>query len=511
MKIERKKNAMRNSLAGIINRIVGLFIPFILRTVLIKVLGEQYLGLSSLFSSILQVLNITELGFSSAMVFSMYKPIAEDDTNTICAILNLYKRVYTIMGLSMLVVGISLTPFLEKFISGTIPNDINIKLLYYIFLSDTVIGYLLFAHKKSLLSALHRSDIYDNISTFLQLGFNILKLLLLLLFKNYYLYVIFTPLLTISQQIIIGVYTNKKYPQYFCHGKLNKSIINKIVKRLYGLAIQKIGNTISLSLDSVIISSFLGLSMLAIYSNYFYIISAIMSILTIFLNSMTAGIGNSMVCETKEKNYKDFLKITMLNGWIICIISSCLITLYQHFMKIWVGTNLILSIKIVILLVIYFIINQTRQTVLMYRDAAGIWYKDRFKPLIGCAVNLTLNITLVSKYGIEGVILSTIISYIAIEIPWENNTLFKEYFDKTTKSYYKKVIGYIIVTFFTMIISTFICFNLPNYGILWFFVKAIIVILISNVIFITIYFRTIEFKELYKIFSDTLIDRIRRK
>lgn len=501
MKIERTRNAIRNSFSGVANRVVGLLIPFLLRTVLIKVLGEQYLGLSSLFSSILQVLNITELGFSSAMVYSMYEPIAKDDTNTICAMLQLYRKIYICMGSLILVAGICLTPFIGDFISGSVPKDINIVYLYYIFLFDTVIGYFLFAHKKSLLSALQRSDVYDNISTFLQLGLNVIKLCLLLLFKNYYLYVIFSPILTVCQQLIINVYTKRKYPQYVCKGKLDRSVISEITKRVSALAIQKIGNTISLSLDSVIISSFLGLTVLAVYSNYFYIVSSLMSILTICITSMTAGIGNSIVCETKEKNYQDFFKVLMLNGWVVCLVASCLLTLYQHFMKIWVGEKLMFSMDMVILMVIYFVISQTRQVTLTYRDAAGVWHIDRLKPLVGCFVNLILNIILVKICGVKGVILSTIVSYVFIEIPWENRTLFKVYFNMPLKNYYKKLAGYMGVTIIAISMSFGACLALPNEGIVWFLVKGIITCLISNSIFILIYYKTKEFNSLYQLFK----------
>ena len=317
-------------------------------------------------------------------------------------------------------------------------------------------------------------------------------------------YVIFSPILTVCQQLIINIYTNKKYPQYICKGKLDRSAISQITKRVSALAIQKIGNTISLSLDSVIISSFLGLTVLAIYSNYFYIISSLMSVLTICITSMTAGIGNSIVCETKEKNYQDFLKVSMLNGWVVCVVASCLLVLYQHFMKIWVGENLMFSLDIVILMVIYFVIGQTRQVILTYRDAAGVWHIDRLKPLVGCFVNLILNITLVKVFGVKGVIISTIISYIFIEIPWENKTLFKVYFNMSMKTYYKKLIGYILITTVSAIISFGICSYLPDYWIIWFFAKGIITCLVSNSIFILVYHRTSEFKSLYELFKNII-------
>ena len=116
MKLERTKNAKRNIAFGIINKIVTLFLPFIIRMVMIREIGAEYLGLSSLFSSILQVLNITEFGFSSAVVYSMYKPIADDDNETLCAILNFYRKIYFVIGLIITVLGLIILPFLKFFI-----------------------------------------------------------------------------------------------------------------------------------------------------------------------------------------------------------------------------------------------------------------------------------------------------------------------------------------------------------------------------------------------------------
>ena len=129
MKDSRTKNALRNMIFGFFNKFVVLLFPFIIRTVIIKTLGSEYLGLNSLFISILQVLNLAELGFSAAIVYSMYKPIAENDTKTICALMNLYKKIYRVIGFTVMAIGLFLLLFLKFFIKGAYPTDINI---YYL-------------------------------------------------------------------------------------------------------------------------------------------------------------------------------------------------------------------------------------------------------------------------------------------------------------------------------------------------------------------------------------------
>lgn len=230
--MERTKNAVRNILSGFINKIVVLLFPFVIRTIIIKQLGSEYLGLNSLFTSILQVLNLTELGFSSAVVFSMYKPIAEKDENTICALMNFYKKVYRVIGSIILVVGLLITPFIKNLITGTYPTDINIYILYVIYLINTAITYFLFAYKSTLLTAHQRSDLTSNVNTVTYILQYILQIIVLCVLKDYYMYVIISIITTILNNLIIAYIAKNKYPQYLPKGKISKEMTTEIRKRV---------------------------------------------------------------------------------------------------------------------------------------------------------------------------------------------------------------------------------------------------------------------------------------
>ena len=232
MKLNKTKNTIRNLICGIINKLAITIIPFIIRTVIIKKLGSEYLGLSSLFTSILQILNLTELGFSSAIVYSMYKPIANNDKTTVCALLKLYKKIYSFIGIIILILGLMLLPFLNRLINGDVPNDINIYILYLIYLINTVLSYFLFAYKTSLLNAFQRNDIISNVNTVLHIIQSIAQLILLLVYKNYYLYVIIQPIITIFNNLICAIVVRKKYPEYKPEGKVNKEIKKDLRKKV---------------------------------------------------------------------------------------------------------------------------------------------------------------------------------------------------------------------------------------------------------------------------------------
>ena len=190
----RTKNGIRNIGSGIINRILLIVFPFITRTILLYSLGSEYLGLNSLFTSILTVLNLAELGFGSALVFSMYKPIAENDKKKICALLSVYKKIFVTIGILIAILGIAITPFIPKIINGDIPTNANIYILYIIYLSNTVVSYIFFAHKRALLIAYQRNDIVTNINSVISILLYCIQTVILLLYHNYYLYILFMPI-----------------------------------------------------------------------------------------------------------------------------------------------------------------------------------------------------------------------------------------------------------------------------------------------------------------------------
>lgn len=462
MKIDVKRNTLLGAVAGISNKLVVTILPFIMRTIMIRFMGTQYLGLSSLFSSILNMLSLAELGFGSALVFSMYKPIAENDEETICALLNLYRKIYRLIGSFILIVGIAISPFLDYFINGEVPADVNIRILYFVYLLNTVASYFLFAYKNSLLAAFQRNDISSFVSTILTTIEYGIQITLVITFRNYYCYVIVFPVFTIIGNVVRAMIVHKKYPQYTCKGTVSKEQKTEIYKKTIALASHKVGNTVSTSLDSLVVSSFLGLSSVAIFGNYNYIVTTVMALIWIVYFSMTAGIGNRMNLLSVEENYNDFKALTSFNNFIMCWVTGCILFLYQPFMEIWAGKENMLDISAVLIFSIYFYIYQSRKIVLMYKDAAGLWREDQLKPLVGAAINFLLNFSLVQVIGISGVVIASIVSFLFVEIPWESRTLYKYYFGKSLKEYIKIQISALVKAVPCWIVLGLICAFIPK-------------------------------------------------
>lgn len=493
MKISRTKNAKAGIITGIFSKLLHMGMPFITRTALLYMLGTEYLGLSGLFSSLLSFLSMAELGVSNALVYSMYKPIAEGNEEEVCALLALYRKLYRMIGTIILTAGLLCVPFLRYFISGEVPADVNLYVLYGLYLGNTVCSYFLYAYRGSLLSAHQRIDVTNVIDSTVSAVTWGLQMLSLFLFRNYYAYVIFMPLSNIAGNFIRLYYVKRHYPHYTPRGKVNPELEASIFKKIKALLGAKISTTVLHSSDNIVISAFLGLTMVSIYGNYFFIMNSVGGFLGIVHASILPGIGNSLVTETEEKNYRDFRKFAFLNQWLVGWCAVCFLCLYQPFMKLWVGETLMLPFSVVVLIVIYFILYQGRKVVITYKDAAGLWWEDRFRPFVMAGTNLISNLIMVQFIGIWGIVISTILSLL-VSIPWETYTVFKYVFKRSPKEYALSLVRFLAVLTVACVVTLGIC-QVASEGILAILVRGCICIVVPNVIFFLAFRKWEEFAD----------------
>ncbi len=493
MKLERTKNAKAGILSGVLKQLVNTLLPFITRTVLLYILGTEYLGLGGLFSALLSFLSLAELGVSNALIYSMYRPIAESDQTTLKALLALYKKLYRIIGTIILVAGLCCMPFLRYLINGDVPADINLYILYSLYLLNSVSDYFLFAYRGSLLTAHQRTDVDNLINTVIPLLNWCVQMAMLAIFRSYYAYVIFMPISTIVTNFVRLHFVKKYYPDLRAEGKVAPELEKAIYKKMKALLGAKISTTVLHSSDNIVISAFIGLTMVTVYGNYHYIMTAIGGFLGIVFSAVLPGIGNSLVTESIEKNYKDFKKFSFVNLWMVGWCSICLLCLYQPFIKLWAGEALLLPFSVVVLIVIYFIGYQGRKVVITYKDAAGLWWEDRFRPFVMAGVNVVFNLILVQFIGIWGVVLSTIFS-LCVSIPWETYTVFKYVFKQSSKEYYLFLGKFLAVLIFTSAVTLGIC-QIASEGIAALFIRGIICIVIPNVIFFLAFRKQEEFSQ----------------
>ena len=443
----RTKNTLRNIGFGFLYRAAAILFPFLTRTLLIYKLGSEYLGLSGLFSSVLQVLSLAELGFGSAIVYSLYRPIAEQNDRLVCAYRNLFRKIYHIIGVIILSAGLLIIPILPRLIKDPVlPEGMNLYLCYLIFLFDSVISYLLFGYKTVLPQATQRLDLISKIDIGIVITRNLCQILLVFLFRNFYLYLILTPLSTIVRNLVIANLTKRWYPQYTPRGELTPQDRKNLITTVKGIAIGKLSITSRNGIDNICLSMFLGLTTVAIYNNYYYILNMVVNLSMIFCSSLMPSVGNSIATETKTKNLQDFHRLEFaymgLAGWA----TTALLCLYQPFMRLWMGENRLLAMPEVILFAVYFYLLKMGDMRWIYQEGAGLWWECRHVTVIETIANIALNILLGKLWGVFGIILATDLSMLFFNFIGSGNVVFSKFFPKEArKNYYLGHLRYLIV------------------------------------------------------------------
>ena len=495
MRLERSKNAIRNIKTGLLEKVVLLICPFVVRTVFIYTLGADYLGLNSLFSSILIILNMTELGIGSAIIFSMYQAIAADDFDTINALLHYYRHLYHIIGLIMLGLGAVLIPFLPYLIQGEVPADINLVAVYLIFLVDSACGYFIFAHYTSLFYAFQRNDVLQKVNIVVSILKYASQCFILLFVRDYYVYAITMPIFTACYSLVIGLAAKKAYPKIRPYGSVSKEIIKKIKERVSGVLADKILGIARNSFDTVFVSMFFGLAAVAVYGNHLYVMNAITSIMLVLLSAIVAGIGNSIATESVEKNYGDMKRINFIYMWLASCCTVCLICLYTPFMRLWAGEEMVLPMSSVILFSSVFYILKMCDVRYTYVQGTGLWKEIRPFSIAEAILNVVLNYVLGKRFGINGIIFATAFSLFAVNFCLRSTVLFGHYFShKELKEFYSSHCLYASVTAVICFITYHVCSYLPETW-LFFAVRIVICALLSNIILMISYRRTKIYKQ----------------
>ena len=496
--VSRIKNTKRNLLSSSLNLIITTILPFINRTIIIHTLGAEFTGLSGLFGSILQVLSLAEFGFSMVIVYYLYEPLAKNNTDAINQILAWMRKVYHIVGSVIICGGLIATPYLTRLIHGSYPCSINIHILFLIYLLNSGVSYFLFAYKEVLLIADQRKDILSNINSGIKIAVNILQFLALLIFKNYYLYVIVLVFGTVTTNLLVNQAVQKRYP-YLQNVKHTTKLPTKMKRELAGLMINRLSNVSRNSFDNLIISRTLGLVATAVYGNYYMIYTAVFSITGIFSSSMQASVGNSISVRSEEDNYDNLLDFSLLYSWIVGWCAVSMVCLYQPFMKLWVGQDLMLSDANMMLFVVYFyFINMTHMRN-QYILGNAFWWKLKWAYLIEAIGNLTLNIVLGKRFGITGVLIATILTIFFCNYLMCNSVLFKNYFkNESIVQFYKQQFYYLIVAAVVITVTYLICRMIDSI-----LVRAIICIILPNIMFYILYLPCSRWKS-----SMTIVKRI---
>jgi O-antigen/teichoic acid export membrane protein len=453
MKLDFKKNVKRNMMANAVSSGIRLLFPFLNRTLFLWLLGPAYLGLNGLFGSLLGVLMLAELGFGMAVICSMYKPVADDDRELLCAYMKFFRGVYRWVGSAIFIGGLTLMPFLDKLVHGSVPPDVNLHVLYFIHLVNTASSYGLFAYRGSILGAHHRNDVVKNISSAVSVVQYVVVFLILLVTRNYYNYLFATVFFTLLQNVLLVVASRRLFPGMEPRGELPPELRRKVISDVKSVFMHKVGGVITYSTDNLVISAFLGLVAVASYGNYYYVMASVAGIVEVVYASLTGGFGNKIHTESKEENFRLFMRMNRLSMVVVVFCSAMMTAMYQPFMVEWVKGDpaLMRHALTPVLMVVFFYVVQSRQVLLAFKSAATLWRQDRWKPIVAGAVNLATNILFVlflpDAYKLDGVIFSTIIGLVLIQVPWESHVMFTSFFGrKESRAYWRSYAGFTLCT-----------------------------------------------------------------
>lgn len=494
MNFNRSKNSARTFVFGVICKIITILGPFATRTIIIYKLGTEYVGLTSLFTSVLSILSISELGIGSAITFCLYKPVANDDRDTVRALLCLLRKLYTYIGLVVIAVGLLLMPFLNQMIQGDCPADVNIYILYLIYLLNAATSYLGFAYKGVLLNVYQRGDISSKIESISEILKYLLQSCILLLFKNYYWFAAILPLSTLAITVSTQIVSKKLYPDLYPQGKVSWELKKLIKGKVLFLSAHSIASTLTNSVDNIIISGAMGLAATALYGNYNYISTAVLSIILIAYRALTPAIGNSLYSEEQKKNYDIFSSLSFMFFWIITWCCSCLICLFQPFITIWIGEHNLLSSSVIIMIVLFFYSNATRQLYSVYIGAAGLWDKTLPRQIIAAIANLVLDIMLVKDYGIAGIVFASFSTNFFLALPLDVYVTYKYVLKRRTYDGFIEIVKKAIITFLICGFTYFICSLVKLNSIPLFLTRVCICIIVPNTVLCMLFYRTNNFQ-----------------
>lgn len=501
----RTKKSILNSMTSIITQIILVVMNFVVKTIFIQQLGSVYLGVNGLFSNIITMLSLADLGIGIAIPYSLYKPLAEKNHKKINILMNFYAKIYNTIGTIVLVFGLSLIPFLGFFIKGgtVVPN---IELLYALFVIHSASSYF-FVYKRFLIESDQKGYITTRISFFFSVLLNIVQGIILIAFQNFIFYLVSSVILVIIQNVYISHKAMRLYPylKNKTKEKMDPEDLEDIKKNISALFIYKIGSVITNGTDNLVISKFIGIVAVGVYSNYIMIVNSVNNIVIQLFNAITSSIGNLVVTTNERRSKAVYECLTFLNFWIYALCSILLCVLFNPFIEIWIGKDYLLSNMVVWLLSINFYLVGMGSVTNSFRNAYGLFWKGKYRPVAMIIINLVVSILLVKPLGITGVLIGTIVSRLTTVVWMDPHIVYEYGFKRSSTRYFIKYVIFLLL----FLVVNGICFSIVNLlpsGFLWLMVKGILTFLIVNIIYFGIFHDTGEFHYFY----DKLIGFIAR-
>lgn len=498
----RIQQAGKNIIFGYVSNFVILLMNFIQRTVFIMVLGRTLLGVNSIYTNVLNVLSLAELGIGTALNYSLYKPVANRDTEKIKSYMRLYKKAYLSVAVVITIIGVAISPFLKYILKN--PGNYSIRDLtvyYFIFLFNTVITYFV-AYKYSLPNAEQKNYIQTNVTTITKIVTVLIQIIVLVVTKNFLFYLLAQSFVELIQKIFVSIYLNRMYPYLREKNvqKLSEEETGVVVRKAKALMLHKIGDVARLQTDTIIISSFVNVDTSGVVGNYTYILTYIGNFVNIIFSSVISGLGNLVATESREKQYQIFKVYRFFACWLFGFGAVGFWHLLTPLIGgLWLDESWVIGSGVVTLITVDFYFKGGRSVLENFKIAAGVFEQDRYLPLVQGGLNLVLSIVLVQRIGVAGVYVGTLVSGILANLI-RPVIIYRVCFDRKAWGYFADSLRYLAVIFGIAVINIPIRhLVMKETNLLTFGAMVIVISIIYNVVFFLVFHKTEEFGYLWDV------------
>lgn len=443
----RSKRALINTIFSVLNQIILAIVNIIIRKVMISSIGVEYLGINGLFSNILSLLSLTESGFGVAIVYKLYKPIAQNNKKKIGELLNFYSRIYRIIAVIITIAGIVIMPILPYVIGDTSLPMHEIYIYYVLFLINNVAGYFI-AYKTAFLTACQQNFYVMIINSIVTVIMSGLRIIALFVFNSFVLYLVVIIITTILINAITAIWANMKYP--YLKNIKNYTLSTREKKAIYkdckALIFHKIGAYVLTGTDNILISMFVNVVAVGLYSNYLIVINLLNNVLTKLFDAIVPAEGNILASEGEKSAYNSFKMVMFFCFLLQTFCSGMLLCLLQPFIAVLFGNDCLLDMFTVALIVFNFYFLGMRRPATTMKNAGGVFFQDRYFALAEAVANLIISIIGVKSIGLPGIFIGTILSGLMFPNIVGPFYLYRDVFKVRFWNYLLKIVEYYVLT-----------------------------------------------------------------
>ena len=500
---------MRNIVVSVTCQFLTLIFSFLSRTVFINILGAEYLGINGLFQNILSVMSLADLGFGTAIIYALYKPLADNDAYKVTQIINYFKRIYNLIAILVFVIGVALIPFLRYFVN--LDQDIpHLRFYYFLFLIETVCSYLV-VYKSSLLNADQRNYVVKIIGTIFNIISHILKLFLLFITKSFTIYVLAGVLCVIISNIVIQIIANRDYP--YVKEKVDKLDLSErksIIDNVKSLFLYRIGGVILNNTDNILISTLVNTVSVGYYSNYALLFGTVNTFSELVFGSLNASVGNQYASKDSDKIENTFKMLNFANFWVY---GFCCITLYclmSDFISLWLGSEYIFADITVFVICLNIYISGMMSSVVTVRTATGIFKKTKYVYCITAILNIVFSIFLGKFYGITGIIFATTISRLLTNFWYEPLVIYKQILNKPFYKYLMRQVFYLLIFIASCVVIKLIKTSICDINVWVLIIEFLLCVVVINLLFYLIFSRNDEFSEIKNRVKNLIMKKLKK-